>query len=39
MAARARTEVEQNWDMADVTRRLVESYREVVWEKRGSGES
>jgi glycosyltransferase involved in cell wall biosynthesis len=35
MAARARAEVERNWDMADVTRRLVESYREVVWEKRG----
>jgi Glycosyltransferase len=36
LAARARAEVERNWDMADVTRRLVESYREVVWEKRGN---
>jgi glycosyltransferase involved in cell wall biosynthesis len=36
MAARARAEVERNWNMADVTRRLLESYRDVVWEKRGS---
>jgi O-antigen biosynthesis protein len=36
MAARARTEVERNWDMAQVTRHLVQSYQEVVWEKRGS---
>jgi O-antigen biosynthesis protein len=34
MAARARQEVEANWDMAVLTRRLVESYREVVREKR-----
>ena len=36
MAARARAEVERNWNMADVTRRLLKSYRDVVWEKRGS---
>jgi GT2 family glycosyltransferase len=34
MAARARAEVERNWDMAQVTRRLVASYREAVAEKR-----
>ena len=34
MAARARAEVEANWDMAAITRRLVESYRELVTEKR-----
>jgi GT2 family glycosyltransferase len=37
MAARARAEVEQNWDMARVTRRLEESYREAVLEKRAGG--
>jgi GT2 family glycosyltransferase len=34
MAARARAEVEANWAMAAITRKLVESYREVVREKR-----
>jgi GT2 family glycosyltransferase/glycosyltransferase involved in cell wall biosynthesis len=34
MAQRARAEVEQNWDMARITRRLEESYRELVKEKR-----
>jgi glycosyltransferase involved in cell wall biosynthesis len=34
MAVRARAEVEANWDMAAITRRLVESYRELVKEKR-----
>ena len=34
MAMRARAEVEANWDMAAITRRLVESYRELVKEKR-----
>ena len=34
MAARARQEVESNWDMAVLTRRLVESYRALVQEKR-----
>jgi GT2 family glycosyltransferase/glycosyltransferase involved in cell wall biosynthesis len=34
MAARARREVEANWDMAAITRKLVESYRELVREKR-----
>ena len=29
MAARARAEVEANWDMAAITRKLVEEYR--VW--------
>jgi O-antigen biosynthesis protein len=33
MAARARTEVVANWDMAAITRRLVESYRDAVREK------
>jgi O-antigen biosynthesis protein len=33
MAARARAEVERNWDMAAITVRLVESYREAVREK------
>jgi hypothetical protein len=36
MAGRARSEVETNWDMAVVTGRLVESYREVVREKRST---
>ena len=35
MAARARAEVEANWDMAAITRKLVEGYREMVKEKRG----
>jgi GT2 family glycosyltransferase/glycosyltransferase involved in cell wall biosynthesis len=34
MAARARAEVEANWDIAAMTRKLVESYRELVREKR-----
>jgi GT2 family glycosyltransferase/glycosyltransferase involved in cell wall biosynthesis len=34
MAERARAEVEGNWDMAAITGKLVESYREVVREKR-----
>jgi O-antigen biosynthesis protein len=36
MAARARQEVETNWDMAALTRRLVESYRDLVREKRSA---
>jgi GT2 family glycosyltransferase/glycosyltransferase involved in cell wall biosynthesis len=35
MAARARAEVEAHWAMAAITRKLVESYREAVREKRG----
>lgn len=39
MVARARAEVEANWDMAALTRRLIESYRRVVEEKRsGAGD-
>ena len=34
MAARARAEVERNWDMAAITERLVESYRALVKGKR-----
>ncbi|MEO8595304.1 MAG: glycosyltransferase [Candidatus Solibacter sp.] len=34
MAERARREVEDEWDMGTITRRLVESYRELVKEKR-----
>jgi len=34
MAARARREVEANWDMAARTARLVESYRETIERKR-----
>jgi glycosyltransferase involved in cell wall biosynthesis len=34
MAVRVRAEVEANWDMAAITRRLVESYRDLVKEKR-----
>ena len=34
MASRARAEVEANWDMAAITRKLVEGYREMVKEKR-----
>jgi hypothetical protein len=37
MAARARAEVEAHWDMAAITGRLVESYRELVKEKRKCG--
>lgn len=39
MAARARAEVEQNWDMGQVTRRLEASYREAVREKRATTSS
>ena len=44
MASRARAEVEANWDMGAITRKLVEGYREMVKEKRaatasGSGPS
>ena len=34
MAARARTEVETNWDSAAITRRLAEGYSELVERKR-----
>ena len=34
MARRARAEVEADWDMAAITARLVESYRELVRERR-----
>ena len=34
MAERARAEVEAQWDMGAITQRLVESYRELVKEKR-----
>ncbi len=34
MAARARSEVEANWDMAAITRKLVDGYGELVREKR-----
>jgi glycosyltransferase involved in cell wall biosynthesis len=34
MAVRARSEVEAHWDMAAITRKLVESYGELVREKR-----
>ncbi len=36
MTERARAEVEANWDMAVLTRRLERSYREVLREKRGA---
>jgi GT2 family glycosyltransferase/glycosyltransferase involved in cell wall biosynthesis len=36
MAARARAEVEANWDMAAITRKLVEDYREIVKRKRAA---
>ena len=39
MALRARAEVEANWDMAAITRKLVEGYREMVKEKRMSATS
>ena len=38
MAVRARAEVEANWDMAQITCKLVESYRELAAGKQG-GES
>ena len=34
MAARARAEVEANWDMAAITRRLVEGYDDLARAKR-----
>jgi GT2 family glycosyltransferase len=34
MAIRARKEVSDNWDMPTITKRLVESYREALQEKR-----
>jgi GT2 family glycosyltransferase/glycosyltransferase involved in cell wall biosynthesis len=36
MAARARAEVERNWDMAAITRRLVDGYREMLAAKRAA---
>ncbi len=39
MAARARAEVETNWDMAVITRRLAESYTTVLSEKRATAVS
>ncbi len=36
MAARARQEVKDNWDMPVITERLVESYREALKEKRST---
>jgi GT2 family glycosyltransferase/glycosyltransferase involved in cell wall biosynthesis len=36
MAARARAEVEANWDMAAITRKLAEGYRGIVEEKRAA---
>ena len=39
MAERARAEVETNWDTARLTRRLVESYRQMAREKRPAGAS
>jgi GT2 family glycosyltransferase/glycosyltransferase involved in cell wall biosynthesis len=36
MADRARREVETNWDMAAITRNLVDGYREMVKEKRSA---
>jgi GT2 family glycosyltransferase/glycosyltransferase involved in cell wall biosynthesis len=35
MAERARAEVVENWDMAAITRKLVETYRDLVREKAG----
>ena len=37
MAIRARAEVEAHWNMPAITRRLAESYRELVREKRSTG--
>lgn len=39
MAGRARAEVEANWDMAAITRKLVEGYRTMVAEKRAGATS
>ena len=38
MAERARREVEQNWDMAMIGRKLVDRYRALLLEKRGGRE-
>jgi hypothetical protein len=38
MASRARAEVEKNWDMAAITRKLVDEYRVLVKEKRAADE-
>jgi len=35
MSARARSEVAANWDMAAITRKLVDGYSQMVREKRG----
>jgi glycosyltransferase involved in cell wall biosynthesis len=35
MARRARAEVEANWDMGAITKKLVDGYGELVWGKRG----
>jgi glycosyltransferase involved in cell wall biosynthesis len=37
MATRARAEVAAHWDMAAITRKLVEGYGELVREKRKGG--
>jgi GT2 family glycosyltransferase len=37
MARRARAEVEAHWDMSAITRALVESYRQMLAQKRGAG--
>jgi len=39
MAARARAEVEANWDMAAITRKLADGYRALVREKRAATSS
>src|SRR5579862_1785303 len=39
MSRRARAEVEANWDMAAITARLIESYREAVRTKRATSPS
>jgi GT2 family glycosyltransferase/glycosyltransferase involved in cell wall biosynthesis len=39
MAVRARAEVEAHWDMAAITRKLVEGYAELVREKREQADS
>jgi hypothetical protein len=36
MAQRARLEVEANWDAAACTRKLLNSYRDALREKRGA---
>ena len=35
LARKARAHVVAEWDMAGITRKLAESYREVIAEKRG----